>query len=119
MKPVIKSVTSPDFMDFSTFQPENRENFSFLLDLTIGLKGEEGGNDFSLNVVTPLWLMENYQKIDVVFGRHTLIVFQYDMENILREIRNKIESIEGNSWDEIASKISRIAHWEFEDYKPN
>lgn len=117
MKAEIKSIISPDILNFETFQPIDQENFCFLLEITVGPRGQSSGDNFSLQVLTPNWLIQNHQKYDVVFARHMLIVFEFDLDAIFKEIKNKIESIEGNSWQEIVDKISRIAQWEFEDYR--
>lgn len=119
MQVEIKSIISPDILDFKNFQPIDSENFSFLLEFIVGVKGEKGGEEFSIEVFTPKWLLENYQKGDVLFCRHRLIVFEYNIDRIIKEIESRIESVIGNSWEEITNKISRIAHWEFEDYKPH
>lgn len=118
MKVEIKSFISPDILDFKNFEPTDKESFSFLLEFIVGLKGEKGGDEFSIEVSTPKWLLENYKKEDVLFCRHRIIVFEYDINRIINEIENHFESVIGNSWEEIANKISRIAHWEFEDYTP-
>lgn len=117
MKAEIKNIISPDILNFETFQPADPESFCFLLEITVGLKGQNSGDNFSLQVLTPNWLLQNHQNNDVVFGRHVLIVFEFNLDAIFREIKNKIESLEGSSWQEIADKISRIAQWEFEDYR--
>ena len=119
MKVEIKSFISPDILDFKNFEPTNKESFSFLLELVVGVKGKVGGDLFSIEVSTPKWLLENYKKEEILFCRHRIIVFEYDINRIINKIENHFESVTGNSWEEIANKISRIAHWEFEDYKPN
>lgn len=119
MNAEIKSFISPDIQDLFSYKPTNKESFSFLLELVIGIKGQEGGDLFSIEITTPKWLLENYNKGDVVFGRNRLIVFEYDINRFINEIETYINSAPGNTWTEIANQLSRIAQWEFEDYKTN
>ena len=74
---------------------------------------------FSIDITTPKWLLENHKKGDVIFGRNRILVFEYDIYRIINEIESYIHSVSGNTWTEIANQISRIAQWEFEDYKAN
>lgn len=117
MKAEVKSITSPDIDDFKNYFPENEISFAFLVQIVIGIKGQNGGDMFNIEVCTPTWLLENYNSYDIIFCRHKLIVFEYSIEAILKRITEYCESFEGNEWDEIANKISTIALWEFEDYK--
>jgi hypothetical protein len=117
MKVEIKTFISPDISDLKSFAPADKRFFSFLLELIIGIKGEKGGDIFGIEVCTPKWLLENHQPLDILFGRHKLIVFEYNIDNIINSISLYLNSIAGDSWEEIASQIARIANWEFEDYK--
>lgn len=117
MKAEIKALHSPDVHDLRTFKPTKRDNFGFLLQLIVGPQGEMGEESFDMIVCTPKWLEENYSINEVIFGRHYLIVFKYDYEGIYKKISNYIGKIEEPTWNEVAQKIGRIGHWEFEDYK--
>ena len=118
MKIEIKSYTSPDIIDFKHFVPDDKKSFFFLLELEIGIVGKEGADLFSFEVCTPKWLLENHQPYDIVFGRHKLIVFEYDIENIINTISRYLNSTTFISWEDATSKIAKIAHWEYEDYNP-
>lgn len=123
MRAVLKSFDSPDIKgDFYKFYPDDPEKFCFLLELEIGIENEKGADLFGIVVVTPKWLLETYTnplfpKDKILIGRHYLIVFEYNFEKIINFIKNYIENCAGDSWDEIAEKIGRIGHWEFEDYQ--
>lgn len=117
MKIEIKSFTSPDILNFRHHIPDDRESFFFLLELEIGVLGKEGADLFSFEVCTPKWLLENHQPYDIVFGKHKLIVFEYDIDNIINEIKRYLNANTYHSWEDAANQISKIAHWEFEDYK--
>lgn len=51
-----------------------------------------------------------------VCGCHHLIVAEYKLTAITAVITKFVERCSGESWAEVASKLSRIAAWEFEDY---
>lgn len=113
----IKSCISPDVADLSNFRPPDKDYFFFALEYVIGVKGKEGGDLFSIEVCTPKWLSSNDNKDRSVSNKNRLIVLDYDINKILNEIKVRVESIEGASWEEIAGKISEFAFWEFEKYK--
>jgi hypothetical protein len=116
MKAEIKKLHSPDIYDLKNYQPAERNSFGFLLQIIVGEKGGKGEESFDVVVCTPQWLMSNFSKDDIVFGRHYLIVFEYNFERILSALQKQVESIEADTWKEIGEKIGRIGKWEFEDY---
>ena len=52
------------------------------------------------------------------WGRHHLIVRGYDFSLLQRARVRLIERCSGETWQEVAGKIGRVAYWEFEDYQP-
>ena len=118
MKPTIKAVISPDVQDLSGYSPNEPDNFGFLLQLLIGPENEEGAESFQVMVCTPKWLSTKHEKTEVVIGRHLLIVFEYDHENLMSAIDSYVSQCNGHSWEEVALKLARFGRWEFEDYNP-
>ena len=116
MRAIIKSFHSPGIDDLQYFKPEIDDNFCFLLQLMIGPENEDGEESFDIEVCTPKWLLSNYEKSEILFGRHLLIVFEYNFEQISNKIKKFIERCSGHDWNEVAKQISLIASWEFEDY---
>lgn len=117
MKAQLKEIISPD-IDFKTYWPEVEDEFGFLLEATIGPDNDEGGHDYQIFVCTPKWLLKEHKKDDLVWGRHMLIAFDYDLSRIKGKITEYCDQCTGNDWPEIARKLARIGHWEFEDYRP-
>lgn len=33
-------------------------------------------------------------------------------------LRMRFETVQADSWPELAEKLARLGHWEFEDYSP-
>lgn len=117
MRGSLRRLHSPDVADLSGYHPERPDDFGFLLQILVGPEGGEGEESFDVVVCTPKWLEGQHGPSDVVSGRHHLIVFEYDYDRLAREIERVCESAEGQSWREVALKLSRFAHWEFEDYR--
>jgi hypothetical protein len=112
----VKGIMSTEIFDLENYRPDDYENFSFLLTITVGPKGEIGTEYFDVDVCTPKWLLEN-QHDNVILGKGKIIVFKCDMKMILKRIRALFDGVVGKDWNDIAIKLSRIGHWEFEDYK--
>lgn len=118
MKPILKDLDSADITDFFAYQPEDPEDFGFQLTLTIGADELEGADNFDLMVATPKRIQKMHPNQSAILLRHYLVVFRYDFNEILDVLNNYIRSIEEDNWEKVAGKVGRIAHWEFEDYKP-
>ncbi len=116
MKAKIKSFYSPDINDLENYNPIDTENFCFLLELLIGPDKENGEESFNIQVCTPKWFLSNMKRNDIILGNHFLIVIEYDFKRIFNHIEKLIESCSGKDWDEVSEKVSRIGHWEFENY---
>jgi len=117
----IIDVFSPDVEDLFSYRPDDPENFCILLQICVGISGnideQKSGETFDLEVYTPKWLLSNYKKDEIIFPKHSLIVFKYDFECIYQKLKKMVESCYGDSWEEIAKKIGAFAAWEFEDYQ--
>ncbi len=98
--------------------PQDPQKFCVLVRIMVGPRGGEGEESFDINVCTPRWLEEQVEREGFVFGTHRLFVKTYDSVQIKNLITKFIERYSGDSWREVAEKISRMARWEFEDYKP-
>jgi hypothetical protein len=82
----------------------------------IGERDKKGEESFDITVCTPQWLLKNSKKDSIIYGRHYLIVFEYNFQKIVEELTLLVNSVEGENWSEIGESLSRIGKWEFEDY---
>jgi hypothetical protein len=107
-------------MSLEEYRPENPECFGLWVNLRIGPDGVDGAHDYQLLVCTPGWLEVTlrYEWGGANWGRHMLIVLEYDSEIIKKKIISYVESCTGKDFWEMAQKVARIASWEFEDYQP-
>lgn len=118
MRAQLKRLHSPDVYDLEKFAPDPADDFGFLLQLMVGPEGEPGEESFDVTVCTPEWLKRNFKPSDFVIGRHRLIVFEYDYARLRAFLARRCEKCMADTWLEIASQLSRLGHWEFEDYTP-
>ncbi|MCS1350871.1 immunity 8 family protein [Mechercharimyces sp. CAU 1602] len=116
MNAELKGFYSTDVDDVLNFMPLNEEEFSFSLQLLVGPKGMDGEESFEVEVCTPKWILREYDRSEVVMGRHRLIMAKYDFERLMGFIEKYISSCTGDNWEEVAGKLSRLGRWEFEDY---
>jgi hypothetical protein len=84
--------------------------------LIVGPQGGDGEESFDLMVVTPRRLAALLRRDGAVVGRHYLFVGEMDRPYIERFLQDRMRRIAGDTWREVAEKVGRIAHWEFEDY---
>jgi hypothetical protein len=77
-----------------------------------------GEESFQVSVCTPRWLSREIAAKGPLDGRHHLIVEPFDLGAAVDYLRGLFESLEGETWDELGEKCSRIGLWEFEDYRP-
>ncbi len=117
MQAKIKEISSPD-VELRTYRPEDEACFGFLMELQIGPENEKGADLFQIMVCTPDWIKANYFDRKFVWGRHMLIVLEYDLTEIEQSISRYVESCTADDWYGLALKLSRIGGWEFEDYQP-
>ncbi len=102
---------------FESYKPEDPENFSLILRLIVGPRGQPGEESFDITICTPASLAEECAVRGFVLGRHRLVVSAYDPSLIMNTVSKLVAHCTGLSWGEVGSKIARIALWEFEDYQ--
>jgi Immunity protein 8 len=110
----LDSVDAPEGL--SSFAPPEPECFSLAIAATIGPADAEGGELFYFDVLTPAWLEANPPPKGFEFVR-AVVVNRWDYDTVHRAIADRCSHTEGTDWEEIATKLSRVAHWEFEDFR--
>ncbi|PQQ22540.1 hypothetical protein CE143_06790 [Photorhabdus luminescens] len=115
MKAVLKGI---DCMhkDPVMYSGEDDGTINITLSLLIGPESESGSEYFDLFICTPEWLCNHHWQPELI--RHTLLVREYNLDEIKKTITNYIDQCEGQDWMEIAQKLSRVFAWEYEDYQP-
>jgi hypothetical protein len=121
MKTIIKAM----WIDSATctlesYLPDNPKCFGLWIQLRIGPSNHDGAHDYSLLVCSPGWIETElkYAWKGAVWGRHMLIVNEYNLQQITQKIEDFIASCEDKDFDRIAKKLSVNLAWEFENYQP-
>jgi hypothetical protein len=118
VRPILKRLHSPDTMDLESFSPADSAAFSLLLQAMFGPAGAAGEESFDILVCTPRWLAKEVERTGVLVGRHHLVVSKFDLAQIHTFLANYAQHCVGTTWEEAATKLSRLGKWEFEDYRP-
>lgn len=114
MKAKIKSIDINSAVEIDDFTPEDVKNFNIWITFSIGREDSSGSDLFLLNVCSPKWLIEN--AFIPTWGRHMLILNEYDLNTIKDTVYNYLESIAKDNWVSLAEEIGKFLAWEFEDY---
>jgi hypothetical protein len=112
----LKRLHSPDVEDLSEWTPESDE-FAILLQIMAGPEGSPGEESFDVTLCTPAWIKSQAEREGIVEGRHLLIISQYSYDRLHRYISKYLSSCKGDTWQEVAARLARFGHWEFEDYR--
>ena len=117
MRASIRSLMSLDVDDLDGWAPES-ESWELGLQIVAGPDDGLGEESFDLTVCSPARLIERLDHEGICDGRHHLIVEEYDWSSLRAYIERRVQQCEGATWREVAMKLSRLGHWEFEDYRP-
>jgi len=88
------------------------------LQVLIGPKNLPGEESFDFLICTPNWLMQAYNHSELVFGKNFIIVFEYDIKNVLNKIEKLVSSFDGENWSQLANQLAKYGRWGFEGYVP-
>jgi hypothetical protein len=113
----LKFLHSPDADPLNEYQPTG--DFGILVQAIIGPQSEEGEESFDFMVCTTGWFATDRLTSPgaMASGRHVLFVNKYDYPSLEKYVREYCVSCEGRTWHEVAEKLARLGHWEFEDYR--
>jgi hypothetical protein len=63
--------------------------------------------------------MDKYGSSEVLLGLHKLIVFKYDYVRLKKFVEKYLRCGSGDTWKDIAKKVSLLGQWDFEGYRLN
>ena len=107
----LKALHSPDVANLAGFQPD--ADSGFLVQIMVGPFGSAGEESFDIMVCTPEWFAADMKR-NIVSGRHYLFMKRYSYQELSNFLKDYCASCEGDSWAEVALKLSRLGHWEFD-----
>lgn len=116
VRPILRRLHSPDLLDMQNDTPDDVESFCILVQAMIGSESSLGEESFNFIVCTIDKVAATLQKEGFLFGRHYLMVEYYNYQVIFDVIDSLCNRVSGSSWQEVAEKLGRYGHWEFEDY---
>lgn len=120
MKVEAKSFDSLEIEDpLDRYWPNDVTSFGTWVRVGIGSTESDAADEFRIFICTPTWLASHlvHEKDGVMWGRHMLVVSEYNLERIKGSVERLISRCSGNEWPIIAQKLSQYAQWEFEDYQ--
>jgi hypothetical protein len=117
MRAQLKELHSPDVPNLEDWMPDDGA-FRFLVQAMIGPLDGEGMESFDLCVCSPLWLVGEMAGKGIRSCEHMVLMPFYDYRLLRNFLEKRIAACEANNWPELAAKVGRIGHWEFDNYKP-
>jgi hypothetical protein len=118
MHPVIRHIGLINGDDLEDFQPKAPDNFSVEARVVIGPSDGPGEESFDVSICTVAALEEEMQLRGFAFIRRRLLIGSWKPDLVREAIHRRISTITGDSWQEIANKLSEFSAWEFENYVP-
>jgi hypothetical protein len=103
--------------DLEEFRPEDGENFGLPVTAFVGPNNRGGEEMFDFFVCSARWLAEHPPEKGFWFLRNYLLLTRWDHGVLDRALRDLCARAEGETWNEVATKLSRYGRWEFEDYR--
>jgi len=118
MRAELRYLHSPDADPLKDFRPKGP--FGILVTAIIGPHADKGQEAFNFMLCTPEWFVSDRLPMtnSIAVGRHVVFLREFDYPALEAFVRDYCVSCEGDTWHEVASKVARFGHWEFEDYRP-
>ncbi|MEU7767186.1 Imm8 family immunity protein [Nocardia sp. NPDC049190] len=115
MKAELKGIYSPDtdLADSSAELPTD----TLLVQLMIGPENAPGEESFDVLVCTPEWNVRTSDSRRPETNEHTLVLDRIDIALVRRYVNDFLRDLERPTWQELATEISRVGKWEFQDYR--
>jgi hypothetical protein len=117
MRPVLRSALSPDVEDLDEFSPPVDQPWSVFVQLLIGPSEGQGEESFGLTICSGAWLDRRAEASGPQLGRHCLVMSAFEWRTARVFVEDYLTRCLGDSWQDVASRVSRLGSWEFEDYE--
>ena len=111
--PEVKGFFSPD-LEYGR-EPDEPDNYFLLIEVDIGIKGQEDADVFSFVAVTPKALLN---ETGYRWGRGWLILETFSWSQIEEAVHKLCADTSGVSWEQIARELNVWLYWEYDNYKP-
>jgi hypothetical protein len=114
---------SPDLLeekqvdDLQAFRPADAENFGLRVTAFVGPNDQGGEEMFDFFVCTSRWIADHPPEKGFWFLRNTLLLTRWDYSVLDRALRDLCARAEGETWEEVGTKLSRYGRWEREGWE--
>ena len=100
------------------YAPDDPMDDEAVIRLMVGPVGRLGEESVDVTVCTPARLDRTLASQGCpVFGRHRVVVEPMSVGPVVHHLTARIEALRADTRDELGAGLSRIGHWEFEDYR--
>ena len=117
MRAELKTIFSLEVDDLAGFSPDDPSHFSVTMRLICRPADDVGEESFDVTVCSPSWIAQMVEDHRPRLVRHRIVIDRYDWVAIEQYIRQYVNGCSGSGWAEVAAKLARLGHWEFEDYQ--
>lgn len=114
MKARLDGIYSPDLPAGYGELPPNPANCWVVVQADIGSVGGRGADCFTMYVTTPQFLEGCLDKASHQMGRGLIVVAEFDWDVVENAVKETCATVEGESWAELAEKLSRYFLYEYE-----
>ena len=113
----VADYSSPD-IDIESWSPVPTEPVYFLLEFSVGVRGDPASDVFYVIVATPEGLRSRSVGGELVISaRGTIVVSDYSWSATRSAVEAIIRDCASPTWVESVMKLQRFFHWEYEDYQ--
>ena len=99
-------------------KPDDPKEGRILVSAEIGFEGSAGADRFDFHVCSVRWVQKQLQRESHLVGRGLIVVNEFEWKLVENAIRELVERIRVETWDQAATALSRFAFWEFEGRAP-
>lgn len=116
IKPRVDSIGLQNGQDLELFNSNDPEKFDVVVRVMIGPSTGDGEESFDFRVCSPEWISAESNLKGHFLARRVLVLPYWNVDLIRSEIMKEVSALTGETWDELATQLCKIARWEFEDY---
>lgn len=98
-------------------EPMSETNFYVSAIIDIGLKGEEGADQFFANIASPEGLLDRWKNDRNIVLRGLILLQKYDLKEAERLVNDVLTSCKRDTWKKTALALNRFFVWDFDDYR--
>jgi hypothetical protein len=115
IKPEIRRFHSPDAPFLDSYVTPANGLFVVLIQMFIGAENGEGEESFDVVVCSSSWI-ERKCAVDPMFCEQMIVARSFDWPKIRKLLEQRVATVHGETWPDVARQLERIGRWEFSGY---